>query len=86
MPENVQALITPAPEVSLEKAMQFIKGGFSFRLKRRVVPMSRRYPVEGAPGPSLLGTGEEEADCGSASTPATAPRCCCSSVSLSRPA
>jgi len=22
-------------------------------------PMSRRYPVEGAPGPSLLGTGEE---------------------------
>ena len=26
---------------------------------RRVPPMSRRYPVEGAPGPSLLGTGEE---------------------------
>jgi len=25
---------------------------------RRVPPMSRRYPVEGAPGPSLLGTGE----------------------------
>jgi len=24
---------------------------------RRVPPMSRRYPVEGAPGPSLLGTG-----------------------------
>ena len=35
MPEHFHALITPAPEVSLEKAMQFIKGGFSFRLKSR---------------------------------------------------
>ena len=33
MPEHFHALITPAPDVSLEKAMQFIKGGFSFRLK-----------------------------------------------------
>jgi putative transposase len=32
MPDHVHALITPA-EVSLEKAIQFIKGGFSFRLK-----------------------------------------------------
>jgi putative transposase len=35
MPEHFHALITPAAEVSLEKAMQFIKGGFSFRLKSK---------------------------------------------------
>jgi putative transposase len=35
MPEHFHALITPAPEISLEKAMQFIKGGFSFRLKSK---------------------------------------------------
>ncbi len=33
MPEHFHALITPAPEISLERAVQFIKGGFSFRLK-----------------------------------------------------
>ena len=33
MPDHFHAIITPAPEVSLEKAMQYIKGGFSFRLK-----------------------------------------------------
>lgn len=33
MPDHVHALITLAPDVSLEKAIQFIKGGFSFRLK-----------------------------------------------------
>ncbi len=36
MPDHFHALITPAPDVSLEKAMQFIKGGFSFRLKSKV--------------------------------------------------
>jgi len=35
MPDHVHALITPAPEISLERAMQFIKGGFSYRLKKR---------------------------------------------------
>ncbi len=35
MPEHLHALITPAPDVSLEKAMQFIKGGFSCRLKSK---------------------------------------------------
>jgi putative transposase len=35
MPDHFHALLTPAPEISLEKAMQFIKGGFSFRLKSR---------------------------------------------------
>jgi putative transposase len=34
MPDHVHALITPVPEVSLERAMQFIKGGFSFRLRK----------------------------------------------------
>ena len=33
MPDHLHLLITPAPDVSLEKALQFIKGGFSFRLK-----------------------------------------------------
>jgi len=32
MPDHFHALITPAPDVSLEKAMQFIKGGFSFHM------------------------------------------------------
>ncbi len=35
MPDHVHALLTPAEDVSLEKAMQFIKGGFSFRLKSK---------------------------------------------------
>ncbi len=33
MPDHIHTLITPSPEISLERAMQFIKGGFSFRLK-----------------------------------------------------
>jgi putative transposase len=36
MPDHFHTLITPAPDVSLEKAMQFIKGGFSFRLKSKI--------------------------------------------------
>jgi putative transposase len=35
MPDHFHALITPATDVSLEKAVQFIKGGFSFRLKSK---------------------------------------------------
>jgi len=35
MPDHIPLLLTPAPEVSLEKALQFIKGGFSFRLKSK---------------------------------------------------
>jgi putative transposase len=35
MPDHLHALITPADEISLERAMQFIKGGFSFRLHAR---------------------------------------------------
>jgi putative transposase len=33
MPDHFHALLTPATEISLERAVQFIKGGFSFRLK-----------------------------------------------------
>jgi putative transposase len=35
MPDHIHALLTPAAEISLERAVQFIKGGFSFRLKTR---------------------------------------------------
>ena len=35
MPDYLHILVTPAPDVSLEKAIQFIKGGFSFRLKSK---------------------------------------------------
>jgi putative transposase len=31
MPDHIHLLLTPAPDVSLEKSLQFIKGGFSFR-------------------------------------------------------
>jgi putative transposase len=43
MPEHFHALITPALEVSLEKAMQFIKGGFSFRLKSKLDVWMRSF-------------------------------------------
>jgi len=43
MPEHFHVLITPAPEVSLEKAMQFIKGGFSFRLKSKLEVWMRSF-------------------------------------------
>jgi len=36
MPNHVHLLLTPAPEIPLEKALQYIKGGFSFRAKREV--------------------------------------------------
>jgi putative transposase len=36
MPDHVHALLTPAVDVSLEKAVQLIKGGFSFRAKREL--------------------------------------------------
>src|SRR5258706_2737306 len=36
MPDHLHLLITPAEEVSLEKAVQFIKGGFSFRVKKEL--------------------------------------------------
>ena len=35
MPDHIHALLTPAETVSLECAMQFIKGRFSYRLNNR---------------------------------------------------
>ncbi|MGA8672764.1 MAG: transposase [Terracidiphilus sp.] len=43
MPDHFHVLITPAPDVSLEKAMQFIKGGFSFRLKSKLDVWTRSF-------------------------------------------
>jgi len=36
MPDHFHLLITPADEISLEKAVQFIKGGFSYRAKKEL--------------------------------------------------
>jgi putative transposase len=36
MPNHFHVLLTPAPEVSLEKCVQYIKGGFSFRAKKEL--------------------------------------------------
>jgi putative transposase len=43
MPDHAHLLLTPAPEISLEKAMQYIKGNFSFRLKSKVDVWERSY-------------------------------------------
>jgi putative transposase len=36
MPDHFHAILTPAYEHSLEKCMQFLKGGYSFQLKRQL--------------------------------------------------
>lgn len=36
MPDHLHLLLTLSEDITLEKAMQFIKGGFSFRLKREL--------------------------------------------------
>ena len=36
MPDHFHLIITPAADVSLEKAVQYIKGGFSFRAKKEL--------------------------------------------------
>lgn len=36
MPDHFHLLLTPAHETSLEKALQLVKGGFSFRVKREL--------------------------------------------------
>ena len=43
MPDHIHLILTPAPDVSLEKAMQFIKGGFSFRLKSKLDVWERSF-------------------------------------------
>jgi len=37
MPNHFHLLITPAQDTSLEKAVQFIKGGFSYRAKKELL-------------------------------------------------
>ena len=36
MPDHFHLIVTPAEDVSLEKALQYIKGGFSFRVKKEL--------------------------------------------------
>jgi putative transposase len=36
MPDHIHLILTPGPNVSVEKAMQFVKGGFSFHLKSKM--------------------------------------------------
>jgi len=43
MPDHLHALLTPAPDISLEKAVQYIKGGYSFRLKSKLDVWSRGF-------------------------------------------
>ena len=43
MPDHFHAVLTPAADVSLEKAMQFIKGGSSFRLKSKLDVWERGF-------------------------------------------
>jgi len=43
MPDHIHLLITPEPEISLEKVMQFIKGAFSFRLKSKLDVWERGF-------------------------------------------
>jgi putative transposase len=47
MPDHIHLLLTPAPNVSLEKAMQFIKGGFSFRLRSKMKVWQESFRWEG---------------------------------------
>ncbi len=34
MPDHIHLVLTPAAEISLERAVQFIKGGYSYRLRK----------------------------------------------------
>src|ERR1022692_5208080 len=49
MPDHVHALLTPAAEISLERAMQFIKGGFSYRLNSRPPGWQARFAKHRVP-------------------------------------
>src|SRR5208283_442016 len=36
MPDHIHLLVTVSREISIQKAVQFIKGGFSYRLKKEL--------------------------------------------------
>ena len=38
MPDHIHLLFTPAPELTLERVMQFVKGGFSHRAGKQLGP------------------------------------------------
>ncbi len=40
-PNHFPLLLTPAADIPLEKALQFIKGGFSYRAKRNFILLSK---------------------------------------------
>src|SRR3990172_9371536 len=42
MPDHIHLILTPGPEISLERAVQFIKGGSSRRISRQ---LNFRLPV-----------------------------------------
>jgi putative transposase len=43
MPDHIHLLLTPSPEISIEKTMQYIKGGFSFQLKSKLDVWEKSY-------------------------------------------
>ena len=43
MPDHLHLLITPRQETSLERAVQLIKGGFSYRLGKASPSAARRF-------------------------------------------
>jgi putative transposase len=49
MPDHIHLLLTPAPEISLEKVMQYIKGAFSFRLKSKLDVWERSFTNHRSP-------------------------------------
>jgi len=38
MPKHIHLLLTPAPDLTLERVMQFVKGGFSHRVGKQLGP------------------------------------------------
>src|SRR5690348_10166359 len=42
MPDHLHLLLTPAADISLERAMQLIKGGFSYRFGKARVDNARK--------------------------------------------
>jgi putative transposase len=42
MPDHLHLLLTPAPEISIERAAQLIKGGFSYRLGKAMSANAKR--------------------------------------------
>ncbi|HEY4052900.1 MAG TPA: transposase [Terriglobales bacterium] len=42
MPDHLHLLLTPAADISLERAVQLIKGGFSYRLSKAVFANAKR--------------------------------------------